>query len=289
MSPLTEGSQRPSECDLADPAQVRRAIRAGTFTAFTNTVAPGYVQGNLVIMPDRYAADFARFCERNPRPCPLLGVSKPGIPHIPDLAEDMDLRTDVGEYRIFRDGHPVGTATDIRDLWRNDLVAFVLGCSFSFDAELLKAGISLRHMDEGNVSPMYVTDIDTAASGAFGGKLVVSMRALRPGDAIRAVLVTARFPKFHGAPIHIGKPDLIGVDLRRSYGGHGLTEVREDELPVFWACGATAQSAMEQAGLPLAITHSRAHMVLTDRRSAEFMRPELDAEHDLAKTRFRYD
>jgi uncharacterized protein YcsI (UPF0317 family) len=257
-------------CDLADPTQVRRAIRAGTFTAFTNTVAPGYVQGNLVILPAKYATSFEGFCERNPRPCPLLGVSKPGSPHIPELADDLDLRSDVGEYRIFRDGHAVGTTDDISDLWRDDLVAFVLGCSFSFEHELMSAGVPLRHIDEGNVSAMYETDIETVACGPFGGKLVVSMRALRPADAIRAVLITARFPKFHGAPVHIGKPELIGVDLGRSYGGHGLTELHADELPVFWACGATAQVAMERAQVPLAITHSRAHMVLTDRKSDEF-------------------
>jgi uncharacterized protein YcsI (UPF0317 family) len=134
----------------------------------------------------------------------------------------------------------------------------------------MTAGVPLRHIDEGNVSAMYETNIDTVASGPFGGRLVVSMRPLRPADAIRAVLITARFPKFHGAPVHIGKPELIGVDLAQSYGGHGLKELRDDELPVFWACGASAQVAMEHAQLPLAITHSRAHMVLTDRKSEEF-------------------
>jgi uncharacterized protein YcsI (UPF0317 family) len=270
MPPPADPSVVAPTCDLADPAQVRRAIRAGTFTDFTNAVAPGYVQGNLVILPAKHAAAFEGFCEKNPRPCPLLGMSKPGSPRIPELADDMDLRTDVGEYRIFRDGHAVGTTPDISDLWREDLVAFVLGCSFSFEHELMTAGVPLRHLDEGNVSAMYETNIDTVACGPFGGKLVVSMRALRPADAIRAVLVTARFPRFHGAPVHIGKPELIGVDLARSYGGHGLKELNDDELPVFWACGATAQVAMERAQVPLAITHSRAHMVLTDRKSEEF-------------------
>jgi uncharacterized protein YcsI (UPF0317 family) len=258
--------------DLADPVQVRRAIRAGIFTGFTNTVAHGYVQGNLVIVPARYAAAFEDYCRKNPRPCPLLGISEPGSPRIPALAEDMDLRTDVGEYRIFRNGSAIGTTADIRALWQSDFVAFVLGCSFSFEQELMKAGVALRHINERSVSPMYVTNVDTAASGEFGGKLVVSMRGLRPSDAICAVQITSRFPKFHGAPIHIGKPEMIGVDLERPYGGHGLTELHEDELPVFWACGATAQAALEQARLPIAITHSRAHMVLTDLRSEDFAR-----------------
>jgi uncharacterized protein YcsI (UPF0317 family) len=268
--PPAERLDVPPQSDLADPAQVRRGIRAGTFTAFTNTVAPGYVQGNLVILPERHADGFENFCRRNPRPCPLIGVSRPGSPRIPELAEDMDLRTDVGEYRIFRDGAASTTATGIADLWRGDFVAFVLGCSFSFEHALRIAGVALRHIEEGNVSAMYVTGIDTESSGDFRGKLVVSMRPLRSADAKRAVAVTSRFPSFHGPPIHIGKPDEIGVDLQRPYGGHGLTTLRDDEIPVFWACGATAQVAIEMARLPLAITHSRAHMVVTDRRIDEF-------------------
>jgi uncharacterized protein YcsI (UPF0317 family) len=266
----TERASASRELDLTDPVEVRHAIRAGRFTGFTNTVAHGYVQGNLVIVPERYAGDFADYCRKNPRPCPLLGVSEPGSPRIPTLADDMDLRTDVGEYRVFREGSVAGTTTDIRDVWRSDLVAFVLGCSFSFEQELMKAGVRLRHMEGGSVSPMYVTNIDTVTAGEFGGKLLVSMRGLRPSDAIRAVEITSRFSKFHGAPIHIGKPEMIGVDVGRPYGGHGLTELHDDELPVFWACGATAQVALEHARLPIAITHSRAHMVVTDRRSEDF-------------------
>jgi uncharacterized protein YcsI (UPF0317 family) len=268
--PQTKSASAPHELDLTDPLEVRRAIRAGRFTSFTNTVAPGYVQGNLVIVPAKYAGSFEGYCGKNPRPCPLLGVSDPGSPRIPALADDMDLRTDVGEYRIFRDGSAIGTATDIRDLWRSDFVAFVLGCSFSFEQELIHAGVRLRHISEGSVSPMYVTSIDTLAAGEFGGKLVVSMRGLRPSDTIRAVEITSRYPKFHGAPVHIGKPEMIAVELERPYGGHGLTELRDDELPVFWACGATAQAALERARLPIAITHSRAHMLVTDRRSEDF-------------------
>jgi len=266
----TSSAPRLPDVDLRDPAQVRRAIRAGTFKGFTNAVASGYVQGNLVIVPAKDASAFEDYCHNNPRPCPLLGISEPGNPRIPALAEDLDLRTDVGEYRIFRDGRATGTATDICALWQEDFVAFVLGCSFSFEQELMNAGVPLRHIAEGSVSPMYVTNMDTARSGEFGGKLLVSMRALRPTDAIRAIEITSRFPKFHGAPVHIGKPGMIGVELARPYGGHGLTRVGDDELPVFWACGATAQAALEQARLPIAITHSRAHMVLTDLKSEKF-------------------
>jgi uncharacterized protein YcsI (UPF0317 family) len=256
--------------DLSDPIKVRHAIRSGVFTEFTNTVAHGYVQGNLVILPAEFSAAFRDFCERNPRPCPLLGVSECGIPHIPSLASDMDLRTDVGGYRIFRDGIAITTTRSIEDDWRDDLVAFVLGCSFSFEQELMNEGITLRHIVEKNVSPMYVTKVDNVPAGPFGGKLVVSMRGLRPADAIRAVEITSQFPKFHGAPVHMGKPELIGIDLDRPYGGHGLTALHDDELPVFWACGATSQLAIETAKLPFAITHSKAHMVVTDLKAETF-------------------
>jgi uncharacterized protein YcsI (UPF0317 family) len=269
MNLSADKAPRPPNVDFANPTQVRRAIRAGIFKGFTNTVAYGYVQGNLVIVPEKYAASFEGYCRKNPRPCPLLAVSEPGNPRIPALAQDMDLRTDVGEYSIFRDGSAIGTTTNISELWQSDFVAFVLGCSFSFEQELMKARVRLRHIIEGSVSPMYITNIDTAASGEFGGKLIVSMRGLQPSDAICAVQITSRFPKFHGAPIHIGKPEMIGVDLERPYGGHGLSQLHDDELPVFWACGATAQAALEQARLPIAITHSRAHMVLTDLKSED--------------------
>jgi uncharacterized protein YcsI (UPF0317 family) len=257
--------------DLSDPVQVRRAIRSGAFNNFTNTVAHGYVQGNLVIVPFEYSAGFRDFCEKNPQPCPLLGVSEPGDPRIPSLAEEMDLRSDIGEYKIFRDGKTVAIENEIHRYWRDDLVAFVLGCSFSFEEELMKEGIPLRHIAEKSVSPMYVTNVDTVPAGIFSGKLVVSMRGLRPADAIRAVQITAGLPKFHGAPVHIGKPELIGIDLASPYGGHGLTTLRDDELPVFWACGATSQVVLENAKLPFAITHSRAHMVLTDLKSERFV------------------
>jgi uncharacterized protein YcsI (UPF0317 family) len=251
--------------DLADARQVRRAIRSGAFRGFTNFVAPGYVQGNLVAVPEAFADDFEEYCALNAQALPVLGRSEPGVPRIPALAEDMDLRTDVGAYMVFRDGEHVATPSDVLDAWRPDMVAFVLGCSFSFEAMLRSHGVRLRHLDEGNVSAMYVTDIDTVPAGPFGGKLVVSMRALRPADAIAATIISDRYPQFHGRPVSIGLPHLIGIhDLAASYGGHGLTQLAEDELPVFWACGATGQIAARQARLPLCITHHKAHMVVTD-------------------------
>lgn len=258
------------EVEFRDPAQIRRAIRSGVYKGYTNAVSGGFVQGNLVVVSADYASALRSYCERNPQACPLLGVSEPGVPHIPSLAVDMDLRTDVGEYRIFRGGESIGTATDIRHLWQNDLVCMVLGCSFSFEYELINAGVRLRHIEEGQVSSMYVTDIDTVPSPPFEGKLVVSMRPISKADVARAVDITSHFPKFHGAPVHIGDPATIGVDLARPYGGAGLTTLYDDEVPVFWACGQTTQVALENARLPIAITHSKAHMVLTDLRSEVF-------------------
>lgn len=251
--------------DAADPRAVRHAIRSGVFRGFTNGIAPGFVQGNLVIVPAAYADDFEGYARANAQALPLLGRSDPGSPFIPALGADLDLRTDVGEYMVFRDGAHVATPTDISDLWRDDLVAFVLGCSFSFEALLLANGVRLRHLDEGDVSAMYVTDVDTAPVGRFSGKLVVSMRALRPADAITATIVSDRYPQFHGRPVSIGLPQSIGIaDLADSYGGHGLTRLNDDEIPVFWACGATGQIAARAARLPLCITHHKAHMVITD-------------------------
>ncbi|HVY32979.1 MAG TPA: DUF1445 domain-containing protein [Caulobacteraceae bacterium] len=248
-----------------DPRAVRRAIREGVFTGFTNTVATQYVQGNLMIVPQAFAADFEAYCRANAAALPLIGRSRPGSPHIPEIAGDLDLRTDVGGYMVFRDGTLVDTPSTISDLWRDDLTAFVLGCSFSFETLLRQAGVRLRHLEQGDVSAMYVTDIQTAPAGPFCGPLVVSMRALTPADAVLAAQVSGRHPQFHGPPIHSGDPARIGIDdLAQSYGGHGLTRLEPGETPVFWPCGATAQMAALAAALPLCITHYKAHMVVTD-------------------------
>ncbi len=251
--------------DLATPPAVRAAIRSGAYRGFTNLLARDYVQGNLMVVPQAQADDFAEFCARNAQALPLIGRSVPGAVGIPALAADLDLRSDVGGYMVFRDGVLCATPQDVRSEWREDLVAFVLGCSFSFERLLVQHGIRLRHLDEGNVSAMYVSTLQTRSAGPFKGPLVVSMRALRAADVERAAEVSARYPMFHGAPVHIGDPAAIGItDLSQSYGGHGLTQLKDDEVPVFWACGATAQLAALHAGLPLCITHHQAHMVVTD-------------------------
>ena len=254
--------------EMGEARAARRAIRAGHHSGHTAGAAPGFVQGNLCILPRDWADDFFVYCQRNPKPCPVLGVSDPGDPRLPKLAEDLDIRTDVPSYRVFRDGEFVDDVTDISDLWRDDMVAFVLGCSFSFEEALLEAGVPLRHIAEGKGVPMYLTNIETEPAGPFGGELVVSMRPFTAADAIRAVQITSRFPNVHGAPVHLGRPDLIGIqDIMQPWAGDA-TEVREDELPVFWACGVTPQSAIRRARPPICITHTPGHMVLTDVRNA---------------------
>src|SRR5438270_24055 len=177
---------------MDDPRELRRAIRAGRFRRHTAGVARGYVQGNVCIVPAQYAEDFRLFCERNPKPCPLLAMSTPGDPRLPELGEDLDIRTDVPRYRVFRDGVQAEDVTDLRDLWRADLVTFVLGCSFSFEEALMAAGLPLRYVEQGRNVSMYRTSIDCASAGRFRGKLVVSMRPFKAADAIRAIEITSR-------------------------------------------------------------------------------------------------
>ena len=248
--------------------QARLMIRAGAHSGHTSGMAPGYVQGNLVILPANFAADFATYCQRNPKPCPLLASSAPGDPRLPALAEDLDIRTDVPRYRVFRDGQAVDEPTDISDLWRDDLVTFVLGCSLSCEHALLSDGVPLRHITQGTAVAMYRTNIDTVPAGPFSGKMVVSMRPFRAADAIRAIQITSRFPLAHGAPVHMGDPGLIGIDDIDSPDEGDRCEVRDDEIPVFWACGVTPQVAIEQARPPICITHAPACMVITDLPSA---------------------
>ena len=254
--------------DTTDPGEVRRQIRTGRYRGHTGALAKGFVQANLAIMPLDYAEDFLRFCQRNPKPCPLLAMSEPGDPRLPELAEDLDIRTDVPSYRVFRDGEYDGDVVSIEDLWRDDFVVFALGCSFSFEEPLVDAGLRLRHWEDGSVCPMFLTDIDCAPAGRFHSKLVVSMRPFTPADAIKAVQITSRYPRVHGAPVHLGMPELIGVeDIGRAWQGDD-PNLAPDQMPVFWACGVTPQVAVRSARPPLAITHTPAHMLVTDVRNA---------------------
>jgi len=263
--PLNSALPGLDDLERTDPATLRRAIRAGRHRDHTVGLAPGRVQGNLVILPQALAADFLRFCQRNPKPCPVLAVSEPGDPRVPELGEDLDLRTDVPRYRVWREGVLDTEVDDLRGLWRDDLVGFVLGCSFSFEQALLDDGIPLRHVAQGRNVAMYRTTIPTVAAGPFSGPLVVSMRPMTPAHAIRAIQVTSRFPSVHGAPVHFGDPAAIGIrDLGHPDYGDPV-EIAPGEVPVFWACGVTPQAALLAARPALCFTHAPGCMLVTDR------------------------
>lgn len=247
---------------------VRLACRTGALRGPTSGLAPGYVQGNLAILPEQLAADFLRFCTLNPKPCPVIGLSEPGDPSVPSLGADLDLRTDLPGYRVWRDGELVAEPTDLRSYWRDDLVAFVLGCSFSFEEALLADGLDVRNISCGVNVSMYRTSIPCAPAGPFAGPLVVTMRPFSPADAIRAVQITSRFPGVHGAPVHLGRPDLIGIaDLARPDYGDPVP-IGADEIPVFWACGVTPQAVIAAAKPAFAITHAPGAMLVTDLKNS---------------------
>jgi uncharacterized protein YcsI (UPF0317 family) len=242
----------------------RLKIRAGAHRSPTSGLAPGYVQGNLAILPASLAADFHRFCHLNPKPCPLLSASEPGDPRLPALGEDLDIRSDIPLYRIWRHGELVEEVRDLKAVWREDLVSFVLGCSFSFEEALIENGLELRHISRNSNVPMYRTSIATVPAGPFHGPMVVSMRPFRPADAIRAVQVTSRFPSVHGAPVHLGMPGQIGIkDIAKPDYGDAVP-VHADEMPVFWACGVTPQSVIATVKPEFCITHAPGHMLVTD-------------------------
>ncbi len=248
----------------APMATVREAIRSGAYQGHTAGIGLGRLQGNLAILPADYALDFFRFCQRNPKPCPLVGVSDTGDPMLHTLGDDIDIRRDVPLYNIYRDGQLDGQTPDITDLWRDDLVAFVLGCSFTFEQALMAEGIRLAHIEENKTVAMYRTTIQTQAAGPFRGPVVVSMRPMRPPESIRAAVITARFPHAHGAPIHIGDPAAIGIPNLATPDWGDPPALADDQVPVFWACGVTPQAAVQEAKPPLCITHAPGAMLITD-------------------------
>lgn len=256
--------QQVHDADTTNPARAARLMYRAGVVESTAGVAPGYVQANLAILPEAYAGAFHRFCQLNPKPCPIIGISDVGNPMIPSLGVDLDIRTDVPAYRVWRDGEVIDEPTDVKSHWRDDLVAFVIGCSFSFEEPLLAEGIPIRHIEQNVRVPMYRTNIACAPAGPFAGPMVVSMRPLKPKDAIRAVQITSRFPSVHGAPVHIGLPQSIGIaDVAKPDYGDAVT-VEADELPVFWACGVTPQAVIAAAKVPFAITHAPGLMLVTD-------------------------
>ncbi|MEA5570094.1 putative hydro-lyase [Calothrix sp. UHCC 0171] len=246
------------------PSEVRQLCRTEDITTPTPGLAAGYNQANLVILPHAVAFDFLLFCHRNPKPCPVLDVTEVGNPEPRLVAPNADLRTDLPRYRIFRHGELIQEVTHIKDLWQDDFVGFLIGCSFSFESAMLAANIPVRHIEENKNVPMYKTNISCQPAGIFSGSLVVSMRPLPASDAIRAIQITSRFPKAHGAPVHWGNPEEIGItNINQPDFGDAIT-INPGEIPLFWACGVTPQVALLQAKPEIAITHSPGHMFITD-------------------------
>jgi uncharacterized protein YcsI (UPF0317 family) len=239
-------------------------MRAGDWTDITPGLAPGYAQANLVILPHDMAYDFLLFCFRNPKPCPLLDVTEPGSP-VPQIAAPSgDLRTDLPRYRIYNYGQLVDEPLSIERYWSDDLVAFLLGCSFTFERGLLEAGIPLRHIECGCNVPMYRTNVDCVSAGIFHGPLVVSMRPI-PADLVAAaVQVSGRYPSVHGAPVHVGAPEALGIQNLAQPDWGDPVPIHAREVPVFWACGVTPQAAATIVRPPLMITHAPGHMFITD-------------------------
>ena len=247
------------------PYKLRQKIRSGNMTTNTSGLCSGFVQGNLCILPQDYANDFLKFCHLNPKPCPIIGMSEsPGDFRLKSLGQDIDLRTDIPQYKLFENGQNVAQVNSIEQYWRDDLVAFVLGCSFSFEEALLADGLDVRNLSQGVNVPMYRTNIACQPAGPFAGNMVVSMRPYKPADAIRAVQICSRFPSVHGAPIHFGDPGAIGInDINTPDFGDAVT-INDGEVPVFWSCGVTPQVAVEQAKPEFCITHAPGCMLVTD-------------------------
>lgn len=254
---------------MNDGRSVRQACREGRLRTPTPGLAPGFVQANLVVVSRHLAFDFLLFCRRNPRPCPLLDVTDVGSAVPRRVAPDADVRTDCPRYRVYRYGELIDEVLDIRPWWRDDLVAFLLGCSFTFESALLDAGLPVRHIDEGRNVPMYRTSIPCEPAGAFHGPMVVSMRPMTPGQAEAAGRICSRYPLAHGAPVQVGDPAAIGItDIATPDFGDAVS-FRPGEVPVFWACGVTPQAVAMRARPPLLLTHSPGHMFVSDLRDSD--------------------
>ena len=252
--------------------EVRAACRGGAFRGPTPGLARGFVQANLVVLPRDWAFDFLLFCQRNPKPCPLVDVTDVGDPEPKFAAPGADLRTDLPGYRVWHRGELAAEPNDLRAVWTGDLVAFLIGCSFTFESALIAAGVPVRHIEEARNVPMYRTSLMCRGAGRFRGPLVVSMRPMTPAQALKAAEICGHFPEAHGPPVHFGDPAAIGIgDIARPDYGDAVT-IRPGEVPVFWACGVTPQAALAHAKPPLAITHRPGHMFVTDLVDSDFRR-----------------
>ena len=246
-----------------DPASLRRACRAGEFDRPTAGHAPGYAQANLAIVPQSDAFDFLLFCQRNPQACPLVEVLAPGMREALS-APGSDIATDLPGYRVYRDGALVEERNDVAALWRPDFVAFLIGCSFSFESALQHAGIALRHLQQRRNVAMYRTRLACTPAGRLVGEMVVSMRPIKSRDVAKVVEICAGFPQAHGAPVHVGNPQALGIADLSSPDYGDAVEILADEVPVFWGCGVTAQWVAQRSGLALCITHAPGKMFVTD-------------------------
>ncbi len=265
MTQMTQGWED------ASPREFRSAVRAGNWTASTAGVCMGHAQANLAILPAKQAMDFLVFANRNPKPCPIIEVFEPGRPEPVYSAPGADIRTDLPKDRVYRRGHLEEERSDIVDLWQDDFVSFLIGCSFSFEKALLDAGVPVRHIELGRNVPMYITNIQCRPAGIFHGPMVVSMRPIPGGAVARAVEVTAAMHAVHGAPIHVGSPEAIGItDINRPDFGDSVP-IRNGEIPVFWACGVTPQAAALAAKPEIMITHAPGHMFITDVRDRDLL------------------
>ncbi|MFR5877031.1 MAG: putative hydro-lyase [Eubacterium sp.] len=251
------------------PQEVKKLIRAGQITTQTSGMCNGYAQANLCILPKDYAFDFLLFCMRNPKPCPVLEVGDVGSKEFRFMAAEGDVCKDFPKYRIWRNGQLEKEVTDITDYWQEDFVYFLIGCSFSFESELLEASVPVRHIEEGRNVPMFNTNIELTPAGAFHGNMVVSMRPIPNDLVVKAVNVTAAMPRVHGAPVQIGNPNAIGIeDINKPDYGDRVT-INDGEVPVFWACGVTPQNAVMATKPPIAITHAPGHMFITDVKNVD--------------------
>jgi uncharacterized protein YcsI (UPF0317 family) len=246
------------------PAAVRQAAKDNLWVGSTRGAAPGYVQCNVVILPGADAADFLGWCEQNRAVAPILAYSSPGSPALPELGAGIDIRCDLPAYRVFENGVDGGERSDIKSLWRDDWQAFAFGCSFSLEDALRSEGVPLAYEQRGFGGAIYMTNIATQRCRGYGGPLVVSMRPIHSGFTRRAIEVSRAFPQLHGAPVHVGAPQAIGIDLSRPLEALGPLSVLPDEEPMFWACGVTTQFAIERARPRIAVTHVSSRMLVTD-------------------------
>lgn len=262
-------AQQLAQLGITDPVKVREMIREEKITGPTSGMCPGYAQANLVVLPKEYAYDFLLFTQRNPKSCPVLEVSEEGDRYLRRVAPGADIASEIPKYRIYEKGVLTGEYTNVENFWRKDLVSFLIGCSFSFESELLDAGIEVRHISMGCNVPMYITNIECEPAGIFSGKMVVSMRPIPYEQIVKAVTVTGQMPKVHGTPIHIGDPSVIGIkDVNKPDFGDAVS-IMPGEVPVFWCCGVTPQSVVMNVKPSFCITHAPGHMLITDVKNTE--------------------